>query len=437
MRIAFLLHQFPALSETFILRQIAGLIALRHDVRVFAEYPCQNALKHPEVVKYDLLHRTTYLGAPTESGRYELPAWPVWGATWPLDTGQRISNGRRWVRSMPRVIKCLVAHPRLTREVLSTRHYGYQAESLSALYRLSALAAERATFDVLHAHFGPVGQSFRFARRLWRAPLVVSFHGYDFSTWPRRDGVRAYKPLFDEVDLVTVHTDFAERRLRELGCPQRLLRRLECGVDLQEFNFRVRRKPVDRPVRLLTVARMVEKKGIEFSIRAVAQLLGEGRALQYEIIGDGPLRESLSRLTEDLGASRQITFTGDKDIDYVRQRMDESDLFVLASVTAADGDTEGAPVSLLEAQACGMPVVSTHHAGIPEIVADNASGLLVPERDAPALATAIRRLLDDDQSWPEMGRKGRDYVERRHDLTKLNRRLLGLYEEAIASASAK
>jgi colanic acid/amylovoran biosynthesis glycosyltransferase len=164
-------------------------------------------------------------------------------------------------------------------------------------------------------------------------------------------------------------------------------------------------------------------------------LLSEGYRLRYEIVGDGPLKGALTKLVHELGAEKSITFTGAKDSSYVRQRMDESDLFVLASVTAADGDTEGAPVSLLEAQACGMPVVSTRHAGIPEIVADGMSGLLVQERNVTALAGALRRLIDNPAEWPEMGRQGREFVERRHDLSMLNRRLLGLYEDAIASAS--
>ena len=116
--------------------------------------------------------------------------------------------------------------------------------------------------------------------------------------------------------------------------------------------------------------------------------------------------------------------------------MQECDIFLLASVTAADGDTEGAPVSLLEAQACGMPVVSTRHAGIPEIVTENESGYLVPERDAEALATALRRLLINGHLWPEMGTCGRALVEERHDLSRLNRRLVHLYEEVAAGKTA-
>jgi colanic acid/amylovoran biosynthesis glycosyltransferase len=432
MRIAFLLHQFPALSETFILRQIAGLVAMGHDVRIYAEYACEGAAQHPDVKKFNLLSRTTYLGVPSESGLYELPIRPVWGAVWPADTGQRVSNACRLWRSLPKVLKCLAHHPRLTREVLSTHYYGYQAASLSALYRLAALAEEETKFDILHAHFGPVGRSFRFTRRLWHAPLVVSFHGYDFSDWPLREGPQAYKSLFAEADLITVHSAYADQKLRSLGCPPRLLRRLESGIDVDEFSFRVRHPPTDRAIRLLTVGRLVEKKGIEFSIRAVAQLLREGFDLEYEIVGDGPLRNQLTQLAADVDGSGRITFAGPKDIGYVRDRMQECDLFILASITAKDGGTEGAPVSLLEAQACGMPVVSTYHAGIPEIVIDNESGYLVPERDVPTLADALRRLVTNGHRWAELGTRGRAIVEERHNLAPLNERLVHLYEEVLS-----
>jgi colanic acid/amylovoran biosynthesis glycosyltransferase len=432
-QIAFLLHQFPALSETFILRQIAGLLELGHDVRIFAECRCDNGVTHPDVVEHDLLNRATFLEAPSASVPYELPAWPLSGTTWPPDTGVPIANRRRLARAAPTIVRNAIKQPRLTREVLSQRHYGYQARSLSALYRLSTLAAHRTRVDVLHAHFGPVGKNFRFARKLWHAPLVVSFHGYDFSTWPRREGADAYRPLFDEVDLITVHTDYAHERLLALGCPERLLRRLECGIDLEEFRFRERRRPLDGVARVLTVGRLVEKKGIEYSIRAVAELLARGYRIQYEVIGDGPLRPCLAELIQQFGVGNQITLSGARDSDYVRRRMEECDLLLLASVTAADGDTEGAPVSLLEAQASGMPVISTRHAGIPEIVADNASGLLVPERDVQALGVALARLLDNADRWPEMGRAGRGFVERKHDLRMLNRRLVELYQEAIAA----
>ena len=245
----------------------------------------------------------------------------------------------------------------------------------------------------------------------------------------------AYAQLFEEADLITVHSNYADARLRRLECPPRLLRRLECGIDFDEFNFRVRHPPADRSIRLLTVGRLVEKKGIGYSIRAVAQLIREGQDLQYEIIGDGPLRGPLTRLAAELGVSDRIAFAGPKDISYVRERMNKSDLFVLASITAADGDTEGAPVSLLEAQASGMPVVSTRHAGIPEIVIDNETGYLA-EGDTVALTDALSPVANQRAVVARDGSTQAHSVEERHDLKVLNRRLVGLYEEAAARFAA-
>src|SRR5687767_15984598 len=117
MQIAFLLHQFPALSETFILRQITGLMELGHDVRIFAECRCDTGLSHPEVIKYDLLSRTTFLDAPSESVPYELPAWPLLGTTWPPDTGAPVANRSRLARAASTLVRSVVKQPRLTREV--------------------------------------------------------------------------------------------------------------------------------------------------------------------------------------------------------------------------------------------------------------------------------------------------------------------------------
>ena len=151
-----------------------------------------------------------------------------------------------------------------------------------------------------------------------------------------------------------------------------------------------------------------------------------------EIKNNPQVKEQVKTFATELGVSDRIAFAGPKDIAYVRDKMDKSDLFMLASVTAANGDTEGAPVSLLEAQASGMPVISTRHAGIPEIVIDNESGYLAPEGNTLGLTDALRRLLGNAKAWPDMGRRGRAFVEQRHDIKILNRRLVDLYEEAAA-----
>jgi colanic acid/amylovoran biosynthesis glycosyltransferase len=181
----------------------------------------------------------------------------------------------------------------------------------------------------------------------------------------------------------------------------------------------------------LTVGRLVEKKGLEYAVRAVALARRTCPNLRYEIIGDGPLRPALGELVDKLNLAPIVSLLGAADCDFVRRKMAATDLFMLPSVTANDGDQEGIPVSLMEAQACGLPVLSTRHSGIPELVADGESGFLVAERDVEALASRLTYLIEHPESWPRMGRAGRTIVESRFNIEALNRDLLQIYEHAI------
>lgn len=431
MRIAFLLHQFPALSETFILRQVTGLLDRGHDVQVIAEYPGQDGQVHRDVARYELEQRTHYLGIPHLTGMSEMPVWPLSETNWDPYTGEQVLNRSRLAEAERLREDCQKQWPELTEQVMSEQHYGYQAQSLSALNRLAALTKlPFKSFDILHAHFGPVGSSFRFARILYNAPLVVSFHGYDFSTWPSRFGPEAYTGLFAESEIITAHTEYASEKIQQLGCPERLIRRLPCGIDLSEFASRTRLKS-EGPLRVITVGRLVEKKGYATSIQALGALTQQGIDFRYQIIGSGPLRESLRNLAAEHSISGQVELLGAQSSQEVRRLLQESDVFLLPSITASDGDTEGAPVSLMEAQACGLPVISTLHAGIPEIVVDGVSGFLVREHDIAQTAEALSRLANDPQLRTRMGQQGRTNMEHRHNIDQLNELLVDYYQEAI------
>lgn len=441
MRIAMFVGSFPLVSETFITNQITGLMDLGHAIYIYAERrPSEGNPIHHQVVKYGLLRRTTYIDMPPEAGYWEMPVTPLSGRTWIPGTDISTSNLTRVMRAVPSLVRSLVRAPRLTFEALDPSVYGYQASSLSALYRLAALCSQRRMprgrdkarpYDVLHAHFGPVGNSFRFARELWDAPMLVSFHGYDFSAWPRKRDSDVYARLFSTIDGVTVNSEHTTRRLEELGCPSRKLYKLPMGLDLASFQFHERTYNAGEPVRLLTVGRLVEKKGIEYSIRAVAQLLEKRPELRYNIVGDGPLRPALEELIKQLGLGDRVTLRGALDSNRVRQLMDEAHIFVLASVTASDGDQEGQGLVLQEAQASGMPVVATDHNGFSESIVPGESGFLVPERDSKSLAEQLDYLIEHAESWPLMGRKGREHVEAHYDARKLSRRLASIYEDLI------
>ncbi len=370
MRIAFLLERFPVVSETFLLTEMRGLQRAGHVVDVVSHHrPRPGEPVHDEVARSGALDRTHYVDAALTSA--SLDPWP----SIPLAPG---------------------------------RH------------------------DVLHAHFGPNARRFAFARKQADAPLVVTFHGYDFSAQPRAHGAAMYDGLFETADVVTVNCEHARRALEALGCPSEKLARLRMPIVIDEFPFRARHLWPGEPVRIVTVGRLVEKKGHAVALRAIADVARD-LPVRYDVVGGGPLAERLGVLVRQLGLEGVVTLHGGKDSAFVRALLDQAHLFVLASMEAEDGDQEGAPVALMEAHACGLPVVSTTHAGIPEIVRDGQSGLLVPENDPRSLAGAIRQLVRDHETWPTLGAAGRTHVEQTFDVAPCTEELLGVYARAMSA----
>jgi colanic acid/amylovoran biosynthesis glycosyltransferase len=433
LRVAMFVGCFPLVSETFILRQITGLMDLGHEVDIFSQLsPQGTGPVHPDVFEYELFERTMYLDTdvPPESGYWQMPVWPITGETWIPGAAESISNTERILRALPILRQCLDANPELLIQVLDPDQYGHGAVSLASLYHLGKLLKVPGKYDVIHAHFGPVANGIRFLKDLWKVPFVVSFHGYDFSTVPRQQGRTVYGRLFPAVDAVTVNSNHTRERLHELGCPQEKVHHLPMGLPLHEFPFATRTLEPGEEVRILTVARLVEIKGHEYSLRAFAKLRGKYPEVHYDIVGDGPLRPSLKALVRELGIESAVTLHGAQAGPVVRQLMSRAHLFLLGSVNV-QGDQEGQGLVLQEAQATGLPVIATDHGAFPEGIIPGTSGFLVPERDVDALAERLCWLIDHREQWPEIGRQGRGHVEKNYDIRSLNRRLVALYSRLI------
>jgi colanic acid/amylovoran biosynthesis glycosyltransferase len=431
MRVAVFTDVFPALSETFITRQIAGLVELGHKVHIYAQGRAGVGVPlQPEVAAHNLLAHTTYVAIPRACGYWEMPVLPPWGQAWLPGAAKPIPNLRRILHALPRFARAFAVAPRVALGTLDPREYGYAARSLSAMYRVSSLLGGRGAYDVAHAHFGPVADKVRFIPLLWRVPLIASFHGYDVSAWPREKGAGVYERLFRAATLVTANSHYTRERLEALGCPPARIRVLRMGLDLREFPFRERSAPGDGCVRILSVGRLVEKKGFEYSIRAVARVRARHPEVQYGLVGDGPLRPHLAALVTSLGLEGIVRFYGAAGRELVRRRLDEAHIFVAPSVTAASGDVEGQGLVLQEAQACGIPVLATEHDGFPEGMLPGHSGFLVPERSAQAIAERLEYMIERAGMWAEWGRAGRGHVEERYDTRLLSRQLVGLYAEA-------
>ena len=429
LKIAVFVEAFPVASETFILRQITGLLQLGHEVHIYANSKGDENVMHESISRYRLLDRVTYVDGPPESIRWEMPVTPLREKTWPPGSEHSVSNSARLVRALPALIRCALSAPRSMCTLLDGDQYGYRAQSLSGIYRLRTLLNEGGGFEVLHAHFGPVGNSFRFARSLFGAPLVVSFHGYDFSTVPRKEGRNVYDSLFRTSDIVTANSEYTRMRLTGLGCPNAKIRNLPVGFNPDDFTFIARRLEPGKPVRILTVARLVEIKGYDYMLRALAELRNQAANIRYDIVGDGPLRESLQALTAELGLSDIVYFHGARSEEDVRELLSEAHLFMLCSVSV-NGDEEGQGLVLQEAQACGLPIIATRHGAFCEGIAPENHYWLVPERDPAGLALKLQNLIEANGQWPIIGIAGRSFVENRYDIRALNQNLVEIYDEA-------
>lgn len=274
---------------------------------------------------------------------------------------------------------------------------------------------------LIHAHFGPSGVRMLPVKRSLGIPLITTFYGYDMSQLPHQEKWRqAYARLFADGDLFLIEGSHMREQLIRLGCPETKVTIHHIGVDLTHLPFRERVLSSDRKPILFFCGRFTEKKGLLYALRAVAQVVSSHPHVEFRVIGDGEGRPEVERCIAEHRLEPYVRLLGYQPHRVFLEQLAEADLFIQPSVTAADGDTEGgAPTVLIEAQACGLPVLATSHADIPEVVRDGESGFLVPERDAAALAERLVYLLEHPSDWPRMGRAGRRHIEAQYDIRTL------------------
>ncbi|MGC1307861.1 MAG: glycosyltransferase [Phormidesmis sp.] len=412
LRVAFLVNRFPVLSQTFVINQITGLLDRGYEVDIFTEHLEETRKVHPDVERYDLLARTHVM----------LRVPPNYGVRLIKGMALALKYGRRYPTDM------------LTS--LNVAKLGIRAASLWGLYTAVPTFSLPA-YDIVHCQFGNLGFRGLLLRDLLRArgkpaQLVVMFRGFDISAQLKAQGDQIYNDLFQKADFFLTNCDFFRRRLLSLGCPADRVSVHYSGLDCNKFTLKARSLPPAAQVRIAATGRLVEKKGLAYSIRAVAQVARHYPHIRFDIMGDGPLRAELSALIASLDMTDTIHLLGWQNESEIIHTLAQAHLFIAPSVTAADGNQD-APINVLkEAMALGLPVISTDHGGIPELVEHDVSGFLVPERDADAIAQALIALIEHPERWPAMGKAGRAYVEAHYELDALNDRLVDFYERLVS-----
>ncbi len=315
------------------------------------------------------------------------------------------------------------------RKLQIRRHLGYLTAKVQQL-----------TADVVHSHFGYFGCDDVMATKHTRSRHVVTFYGADITQVPRqRPELRSrYRQMFQRIDLVLCEGPFMAGQVVQLGCPEEKVSVHHLGVDLEMLEYRPRVWNGTEPLRVLIAATLREKKGIPYAVEALGKLK-HGQSIEVTIIGDATTKPGdaeekarILRLIEQYSLSDSVRLLGFQPHHVLIEEAYRHHLFLSPSVTAADGDSEGgAPVSLVEMAATGMPIVSTRHCDIPEVVIDQVTGQLAEERDVDGLVDRLRWWASHPSEWRPMLDAGRRHIEMEYSCRVQGERLAATYRDVV------
>jgi len=288
--------------------------------------------------------------------------------------------------------------------------------------------------DLMHVYFGHTGVHLLPFILEWNRPCVVSFHGAD--VMPRReraDYATQLETLFAAVPLVLARSRSLAARLEALGCPPEKIRLNRTGIPLDDFPFVQRLMPADGEWRFIQTCRLIPKKGLRTALKAFSIFRKTHPKATYTIAGEGPMLDELRRYAGELGLGDAVTFPGFLRQEELNALYARAHVFLHPSELTADQNQEGIPNSMLEAMSTGLPVVATLHGGIPEAVAQEESGFLVPERSPEELAGAMLRITESSEYLQIMGRRASEQVHGAFERKAAIANLEAIYDEALAT----
>jgi glycosyltransferase involved in cell wall biosynthesis len=403
--IAYVLLYFPSLSETFVADEIRKVRSIGVKVHIFS-------LLRP---KKELVHRVSAELAPEVRYVPGIQAPSLWWAQMCVllrAPGQYLT-----------LLRVLLRQPAPEVSLFPKRLVVF----LKAVWLAKEL--EKSPAQLVHTHFAWLSAAASMiVCQLLDLPFTITTHAYDIYSW-KNDLFELTTRMADRI--VTI-SEYNKRSMLEMSSALNLkqIEVIHCGIDLDRFQM-THREPANRVFEITSVGSLLKKKGHEYLIRACKEL--ETRRVDFRcvIVGGGRLRQPLQALIQHLNLEDRVILVGTQTQTWVRDRLRKSDLFALACVVTDGGGRDGIPVAMMEALAMEVPVISTSVSGIPELIHHEETGLLVPQRDANALAAAIARLAKDEPLRQKLIRKGRTLVEREYDISKNANRLAGLFQRVI------
>ncbi len=312
----------------------------------------------------------------------------------------------------------------------------------SALHELNRITA-REKFDVIHAHWVlPNAPMAAFAARKRRVPLVVSLHGSDVfvaEKWKLLGAAARW--CFARADAITASSDNLLGRALALGAPEQKSEFIPYGADLKAFHVNGQDAQRVRAhlhfdsdeLMILAVGRLVYKKGFDFLVQSLAQVLPDAPNARLVFAGDGDLRAELEQRAETLGLRSHITFAGMVARAEIPAYFAAADIIAVPSVRDDAGNVDGLPNVALEAMAAGKPLVASRVAGLAQVVHDRENGLLVDEKNPRQLADAILQLARDAEMRKRLGAEGRAHVREVLNWDNVARKFISVYQKAMSA----
>lgn len=276
-------------------------------------------------------------------------------------------------------------------------------------------------YDVILCQFGHLGYMFPKEKLAKKTKLITCIRGSDI-TQNIDKKIKKYHHLFSYGDLFLPVCDYFKRILITLGCPEEKIIVHSSPINCEAFPYRERYFQSKETLNIISVGRLVPKKGRRTLIRAM-QLLSRKYSLHLTIVGNGPEKEALIEFVKRLGLEKEITFIFSATQTDIRKLLEKSHIFILTSETAKDGNEEGIPNAIKEAMASGLVSIGTYHADIPKLIVHQKTGLLVKQRNPCSVARAIEWLLKNTEKWPQITKAARAHVERCYDRNVLAKEL--------------
>lgn len=400
MKVLFLVSTFPALSETFILNQITGLIDAGHEIEIVACQKTTNSKYHPDVEKYRLMSKVTFVDVPR-------------------------NNLEKLIKGLSLFLKYVLKNPRLCLEMLRFKKYGRFALSLRPLLFVPYFSKNR-NWDAVICHYGSNGLIATMYQKqgLIDGKILTFFHGNDITGFVSKFGADIYNPLFQSKTLLLPISNLWENKLLNLGAKSENITIHHMGVNLNKFEYVPPELIETKYIKVLLIGRLTAKKGIDVAIESVHYLREKGFSVLLTVIGDGEEKENLKDMIKKFNLEDRIILKGWLTQETVNQYIKESTLIILPSRTAKNGDMEGIPVSLMEAMARGKLVISTYHSGIPELIKNEYNGWLVPENDSLALAEKVEEVISKKNLWPMISYNARRTIYEEFNIEFLNQKLI-------------